>query len=355
MVEKIQTILICKLKFYGDMLLMTPVIASLQQRYPQAKIDILLYKDTKAILAADPRINKFYLIEKKVNTFKKIRNFLSVRSALKKNKYDLIINLTEQWPIGFLIFSLGRPSIAFKREKSVWNRLFSVVTPLEGTHIVEQNLSILQGVGISGNGMLKKISLFYRETDYQSLFVIDPNFNNGNYIVIQPTARQPFKCWDDDKFSQVIDYLMQRGLQVILTCGPAESELQKINNIARLCQENPNVLFAGKTSFLQLAALIDHAILYIGVDSAPMHMAAALDTPQVCLFGATSYRQWRPWSDKASLIWAGDYHTMPERQDLDRTKKYLSWIPVQAVIEAAESLINQECMHNNDGKEIDGE
>ncbi|MEG0253238.1 MAG: hypothetical protein RR667_04035, partial [Muribaculaceae bacterium] len=65
MFDTIDNILICKLKFYGDVLLITPVIESIQARYPNAKIDLLLYKDTKAILAANDSINNFYLIEKK--------------------------------------------------------------------------------------------------------------------------------------------------------------------------------------------------------------------------------------------------------------------------------------------------
>lgn len=334
MPDKINRILICKLKFYGDMLLTTPVIATLRHVYPQAKIDVLLYKDTKAILAADPDINAFYLIEKKAGLLKTVGNFLSVKKQLKNNKYDLIVNLTEQWPIALLVSSLHRYSIAFERGKPSWDRLFSHVVPPTGTHIVEQNLSILTGIGIAEKDWVKKLSLYYTENDRQSLLRIEPALNDKPYVVIQPTARQYFKCWDDDKFAAVIDYLSQRGLRVILTCGPLQSELQQVNNIAKLCTHKPDLQFAGKTSFLQLAALIDGAALYVGVDSAPMHMAAALQTPQVCLFGATNHQQWRPWSDKAELIWAGDYHEMPNRDALDRSKKYLSWIPASAVTEA---------------------
>jgi heptosyltransferase-3 len=64
MFEKIDRVLICKLKFYGDVLLTTPVIASIRARYPHAKIDLLLYKDTKAILAAHKDINNFISLRK---------------------------------------------------------------------------------------------------------------------------------------------------------------------------------------------------------------------------------------------------------------------------------------------------
>lgn len=341
--RKIERILICKLKFYGDVLLITPVITSIQERYPDAKIDLLLYKDTKSILAADDRINAFYLLEKKKGFLTTVKNYISILQQLKKNNYDLIINLTEQWPIGALIASLRRPSIAFERGKKAWNRLFTQVTPAVGTHIVEQNLSILKGIGFRDSELIKEMSLYYREDDYQYLLSHSPALPTQRYVVIQPTARQAFKCWDDDKFASVIDNLHQRGLHVYLTCGPAANEQQQVKYIAELCEQPPDLTLAGKTTFLQLAALIDNATLYIGVDSAPMHMAAALRTPQVCLFGATNYQQWKPWSDKAAVIWAGHYHEMPSRNDLDRSKKYLKWIPVQAVIDAIDTIL-----HDND-------
>lgn len=340
MFDKINRVLICKLKFYGDVLLITPVIASIQARYPNAKIDLLLYKDTKAILAANKGINNFYLIEKKKGLLATAKNYMSVRQQLKKNHYDLIVNLTEQWPIGALVASLHRPSIAFERDKKLWNNLFSRVTPFTGTHIVEQNLSILKGIGFDDTELKKEMSLCYRQEDYQHLISQLPALPSQKYVVIQPTARQAFKCWDDDKFAHVIDHLHQRGLHVYLTCGPASGELQQVKRIAELCQASPDLTLAGKTTFLQLAALIDHAVLYVGVDSAPMHMAAALGTPQVCLFGATNYQQWKPWSDKAVLIWAGDYHSMPSRNELDRSKKYLTWIPEQAVIDAIDTVLH---------------
>lgn len=346
MIENVERILICKLKFYGDVLLITPIIESLKSRYPTAKIDLLLYKETKSIVAADPRINAFYLVEKKTPVSATIKNILSLRHALKKNRYDLIINLSDQWSIALLIASLGRRSLSYQRHSRLWNRLFTQVIPAQGEHVVEQNLSILAGLDFKPDELKKNMRLFYHEADYQSLVAQAPELITRRYVVIQPTSRQIFKCWADDKFAATIDHLHQRGLDVYLTCGPAQSERDQVNNIAALCQTAPDLRFAGKTSFLQLAALIDHAILYIGVDSAPMHMAAALGTPQVCLFGATKVSQWRPWSDCAEVLWAGDYHPMPERKDLDRSQRYPTWIPTQAVNAAIDRLLNpnHECV-----------
>lgn len=350
MTENVKRILICKLKFYGDVLLITPVIASLRARYPDAKIDLLLYKDTQAILAADSRVNQFYLVEKKAGLLNTIKNYCSLHAQLKENQYDLVINLTAQWSIALLIASLSRHSVSIKRGKPRWDKLFTQVTDAEGTHVVEQNLSILKGLGFNDSELKKEMLLSYRSSDWQALLTQVPALESQRYVVIQPTSRQAFKCWDDDKFAEVIDHLHQKGLRVYLTCGPAAEEQQQVQHIASLCKTAPDLTFAGRTTFLQLAALIDHATLYIGVDSAPMHMAAALDKPQVSLFGATKPLQWRPWSDKATVVWAGDYHPMPERKDLDRSQKYLTWIPVQAVNEAVDRLLCNEEETVIDGK-----
>lgn len=73
------------------------------------------------------------------------------------------------------------------------------------------------------------------------------------YVVIQPTARQLFKCWDNDKFSQVIDAVQRRGYQVVLTSGPAADEMACVDAIARGCETKPVTGLAGKLAFLNWA------------------------------------------------------------------------------------------------------
>lgn len=162
---------------------------------------------------------------------------------------------------------------------------------------------------------------------------------HSSYVVIQPTARQKFKCWDDEKFAEVIDNLQSRGYRVILTSGPSKDDLTCVANIAQQCRQSPVTEFAGKTTFSELGALISHAALFIGVDSAPMHIAAALETPIICLFGATDHQYWKPWSKNVIQIWAGNYEKMPERHERDRNKKYLSIIPAKDIIAATKKML----------------
>lgn len=337
-------ILIVKLRFHGDMLLTTPLISSLKACYPAAKIDVLLYQDTSPILSRHPDIHRLYGLKRKTATpLEKIKDFLTVRQALVQNKYDLIVNLADQWPIALLIKSLGCPnSLSINRggaRQGLWASCFTQCIDPQGEHIVEQNLSMLTALGIPEAKQLKPLSLRYAAEDAERVFAAAPALREQPYVVIQPTARQLFKCWDNDKFALVIDHLKEKGLEVVLTCGPSPEDVAVVNDIHAQCRHQPIITLAGKTHFLELAALIDRAVLYIGVDSAPMHMAAALNTPVVCLFGPTDHRRWRPWSANSTVIWAGNYQPMPERANLDRSQKYLSSIPAQDVIQAVDARL----------------
>ncbi|WP_212768756.1 lipopolysaccharide core heptosyltransferase RfaQ [Pectobacterium versatile] len=337
-------ILVVKLRYHGDMLLTTPLISTLKANYPDAKIDVFLYQDTMPILSANPEIHQLYGLKRKTATsLEKIKDFAAIQKTLKKNNYDLIVNLADQWPIALLVKSLGCHSIALNRgdnlKGKIWRSFFSTCVSAKGTHIVEQNRSVLSPLNLQPTAQRDRMSLYYREEDTDRMFSISPQLREQAYIVIQPTARQSFKCWDNDKFATVIDDLKVRGIEVVLTCGPSQDDLHVVQDIHALCTHKPNITFAGKTSFLELAALIDRAQLYLGVDSAPMHMAAALDTPVVCLFGPTDHRKWRPWTDHSIVIWAGDYQPMPDRKYLDRNQKYLSCIPPQDVIQAVNRLL----------------
>lgn len=331
------------MRFHGDMLLTTPVISTLKRSYPDAKIDVLLHQDTLSILSENQEINALYgVINKKAGTGKQIKNFISLVKTLRNNHYDLIINLADQWISAVLTKLLPAPmKLAHDfshRQYSLWRNTFTHVTPPEGEHVVEWNLSILKPLKLTERCLATTMGYHPKHWQHikkqlKTLGVTD------NYIVIQPTARQEFKCWDEEKFSTVIDRLQQRGYPVVLTSGPSEEDLLYIEKIVAICQTTPITAFAGKTSFPELAALIDHAALFIGVDSAPMHIAAAVKTPIICLFGATDHKFWRPWSDNVILFWAGEYQLMPDRNDLDRNRRYLSCIPADDIIHATEKML----------------
>ncbi|HFZ8994769.1 TPA: lipopolysaccharide core heptosyltransferase RfaQ [Citrobacter freundii] len=348
MLKKNPKILIIKLKFQGDVLLTTPVISTLKKHYPDSNIDILVYNSTKQMICENDQLNNIYGMEdRKSSLLKKIINSYVLVKKFRNNNYDIIINLSSQIILGLFLrmipaglkigFNYGRNSSRY------WVNSYNKTLDDAGEHIVEQNLSILKLLGI--NDVIPYTSMPYKKLHWTNLSRKMKELGiTDRYVIIQPTARQEFKCWDEEKFSQVIDHLIDKGLDVILTSGPGKEDKAIISKIETHCKHHPVTYFAGKTSFPELAALIDHAQLFIGVDSAPGHIAAAVDTPVVSLFGATKYKFWHPWTDKLELIWAGNYQAMPNRKSLNRNVRYMSCIPAEDVISAADrALKNYPC------------
>jgi len=121
--------------------------------------------------------------------------------------------------------------------------------------------------------------------------------NIDQFVHIHPVSRWMFKCWEDDRMASIIDYLQQdKGLKVIITGAPVKKELDRIDKILELCKTNP-INLSGALTLKHLACLSSKAKLFFGVDTAPMHMAAATNTPVIALFGASFPVIWGPWNN----------------------------------------------------------
>ncbi|GHM21413.1 hypothetical protein ECZU43_54710 [Escherichia coli] len=222
------------------------------------------------------------------------------------------------------------------RQSAFWRNSFTHLVPLQGGNVVESNLSVLTPLGLES--LVKQTTMSYPPANWKRMRRERSRWCWTKLCGYQPTARQIFKCWDNAKFSAVIDALHARGYEVVLTSGPDKDDLACVNE-AQGCQTPPVTALAGKVTFPELGALIDHAQLFIGVDSAPAHIAAAVNTPLISLFGATDHIFWRPWSNNMIQFWAGDYREMPTRDQRDRNEMYLSVIPAADVIAAVDKLL----------------
>lgn len=345
-------ILLIKLRHHGDMLLTTPVINALRQRYPQANIDVLLYQETRPMLQANPDIRQLHVIDRKwkqEGARKKLAHEWALLKRVRASRYDVVINLADQWRSAIITLFSGAPvRIGFdykKRDNAFWRLCHThrVSTAEHGKlHTVEQNLSALAPLGILARDTVA--SMHYEADDWPQTAALLAGLDvSDSFIVIQPTSRWIFKCWDDEKVAAVIDRLARADRKIVLTAAPDKNELAMIDNILAHCKTPHVVSVAGKLSLTKLAALIDHAVLFIGVDSAPMHMAAALDTPCLALFGPTKLQHWRPWGFNNRVIWAGDYGPLPAPDSIDTKtqQRYLTTIPVEDVLVAARKLLNE--------------
>ncbi|VEA69303.1 Lipopolysaccharide core heptosyltransferase rfaQ [Serratia plymuthica] len=346
----IQRILIVKLRHHGDMLLTTPVINTLRQNYPQAQIDVLLYKETQDMLASHPALSNIFVIDrqwKKQGTKAHLRHELNLIRQLKGQGYDLVVNLADQWRSAIIARLTGaRIRLGFdfpKRRGFLWRHCHTHLVPVSDharLHTVEQNLSLLQPLGLPT--LNQQVTMSYPPQDWQTCEqLLRQRGITGDYIVVQPTSRWFFKCWSEEKMAAAISALQADGHRLVITSGPDTKEREMVERILALCPPQGVVSLAGQLTLRQLAALIDHAKLFIGVDSVPMHMAAALQTPCIALFGPSKLVFWRPWQINGCVIWAGDFGTLPDPDAINTgtDERYLELIPTDAVIAAARSRL----------------
>ncbi|MDR3348897.1 MAG: putative lipopolysaccharide heptosyltransferase III [Acidaminococcales bacterium] len=343
--EKVRHILLIKLMHFGDVLLATPVLSTLKMNYPHALVDVLVYGGTDDVLAANGAANNIWRVDrglKRKGLKAQIAGEKALFDKVRSTRYDIIINLSDRWR-GGLYCRLLKPafSIGFnegRRSRLLWGACHAVLVDRINhgeQHTVLNDLSVLAPLRLKQRS--EEVVMAYRPADLEHFETISRRENLGGYVLIQPTARWAFKTWSTAGFSQLIDYLNARGQTVVLTAGKAENEIAMVKEIIAGCAEGAKIVnLAGQLTLTQLAVFIEKAELFLGVDSVPMHIAAALKTPMVVLFGPSNLKQWYPWQAEHTLLWAGDYRSLPRVGEVDTNtnERYLYAIPAKDVIEA---------------------
>ncbi|MDR2016265.1 MAG: putative lipopolysaccharide heptosyltransferase III [Burkholderiales bacterium] len=350
-----QRVLLIKLRHHGDVLLTTPLIRALHHAYPDVEVDALIYRETEDMLRHNPQVVQRWLIDrnwKKEGVRIQVGCEWRLWRALKARRYDLLIHLTESWRGAALARSLGtKRSVAFdypRRDNSFWRCSFTDLVPLPGEpcHNAALQLSTLMALGLTPKGEDFPLSLSVDETA-RTVFLDTlrrTGWQGEPYLLIHPGARWFFKCWEDASFSALIDALIARGHTIVLTGAPDAREMAMAANILAYLKNKVRVYsLVGQLSLAELAAAIGGAQLFIGVDSVPMHMAAALQIPGVTLFGPSKVHEWSPWQAPITVLKASDWTTLPHPDSIDTatTTRYLAAIPVEAVLEAVLARISR--------------
>ncbi len=180
--------------------------------------------------------------------------------------------------------------------------------------MVEQNLEALRALGIEPRQ--PRLQFFWNGAVEAgiSTWLKDKGLTPGEFVVMHPGAGWRFKCWTPTGYARVIEALMEDWrLPVVLTGSRAAHEQDLLREILAECRAQPLNL-AGRLTFKELGALIAKARFFFGMDSAPMHLAAAVETPAVALFGPSGAFNWRPWGE-GHLVMQKDWECVPCGRD----------------------------------------
>lgn len=275
-------ILVIVLRRLGDVLLTTPLIRSLRRAWPDATIDALVFADTTEILEGNPDLNDVVTMP----TRPTMGQGLALALQLWK-RYDLAVSTQCGDRPTFFAAVAGRVRIG-PFEANRGGRLKRLayrrsVPYAAGVHRVEEILRLADLLGIAREPEL----VCPRAADCDDVPL-------GPYAVIHAAPMFRYKQWTKNGWRELAAALTARGLSVIATGGPAQSEREYLDDVWSGIS-TPVCRLDGRLNWPQLAGLLANACIYIGPDTSLTHLAAASGCPTVALYGPTDPRLWGPW------------------------------------------------------------
>ena len=342
-------ILCIKLKHIGDVLLMTPAIRALRHAWPDSAISALVPRSTIEVLAGNPDLTQILPFDREAGMGEDWR----MLQALRREAPDLVLEMGQgdrEAVLGWL--SGARQRVGYEPGQSGgWRRaLLTHVVPWNGAqHIIETNLDLVRACGIRADAsqpvLVVRPEMRTRMTarlQSAGLSASEP------LVVVHPVSRWLFKAWPEESCAAVIARLVRQArVAVALTSGPGQAEMQAANRILARAQGAAGgeaiLNLIGQTSLPELAAVLERAALFLGVDSAPMHMAAALGVQVVALFGPSGEVSWGPWGHGHVVI-TSPYLCRPCGQDGccgSKRSDCLETISAQMVWRAAEPVLGR--------------
>jgi predicted lipopolysaccharide heptosyltransferase III len=283
-------ILVIKLRAIGDVILATPVLENLRQAFPQARIDFLIEKPGAPIVTGHPAVHDVLVLDRH-----KWGASLALIWHLRRQNYDAVFDLFGN-PRSALLTRLSRAEVRVGFRFRGRRHAYTVKVEPRGdrVHEVEFNLDALRALRIPivtrqlhvavDSSSEDYAARFWRENGLQDRLVIGLNASGGWYT----------KRWPLESFAQLGDRLgRELGAVVLLIWGPGEFD--EVQSIARMMHQPP--LLAPQTNLKQLAALLSRLTLLVSNDSGPLHLAAAMGTPVVGIYGPTRPDLQGPWGE----------------------------------------------------------
>ena len=291
----VQRVLLVRLRSIGDTVLATPCLYALKRFVPRAQVDMVLEDWVAPLLSGFEHVDSIITLQRKSTTSR-----ARVARQVRANRYDVVYNLHggttatlltrasgAKHRVGYADYQYSRlhqhqaPSSA-----SLWGR--------PKTHSVEQQLALLGWTGVPVTDRpATRLAITADASDAVSARLKSNDLNEDtDFVLIHPMAAFDTKQWATEKFARIIEMLAAQGLKsVVIT---AESDAATVGQL----KQEASVSFTAFTnlSLPEVTALAARARLFVGNDSGIAHIAAAVATPAVVIFGSSNVDHWRPWA-----------------------------------------------------------
>lgn len=296
-----RNILVIKLRYLGDVLLATPTLEALKAAYPSAGLTVVVNRGTEAMLAGNPHVDEVLPLERGAI----LAQWRFLRE-LRRRRFDVVIDLTDADRSAWLSWMTGAPvRIGFNDEGRLRGRCYTVVVRGEpGSHRIERDLASLAPLNVVADRKTPRLRLAPEEERRAADLLTRQGIDGKKPLaLLQPGARYWFKAWPWERFAALADRLAEaHGYQVLI--GGSRQEFDLAERICGTAASRP-INLAGQTDMRIYAAVLKRASLFVGNDSGAMHVAAAVGTPLVALFGPSDPKEWGPRGGAAAVLYKG--------------------------------------------------
>lgn len=342
--KQYRRILIIRTDRIGDVLLSTPVIYALRQKFPHAFISIMVAPYALDIVEDNLYLDEVIIYDKDGKHKSWWRSFKFSR-RLKKKKFDLAIILHPTNRMHLVTFLAGIPQrLGYNRKLGFLLNLRKKHTKQEGSrHEAEYNLDLLSDLGIIGNPQDLFMPIRRESEQYvEELFRKEGIRKIDKILAINPGSSCPSKIWPQENFVQVAEKLSGLyNFKILILAGPKEMYLA--DKLAREIKAKV-INLAGKTSISQLASILKRCTLFISNDSGPVHVASALGTPVISIFGRNqaglSPRRWGPLGKHGKYLHKDAGCIQCLAHNCKKEFACLKAISVDDVVKAAEDILS---------------
>ena len=347
-------ILIVKTSAIGDVTHTLPALNCLRRKYPKARITWLVEEAAADLIKGHQALDRV-LISKRKKWFKELRHGNHLRALkkiinfikeLRQVKFDLIIDFQGLLKSGVLVgLARGGQKVGFGRGMQhaecsyifLNKRLPAVDMDI---HALDRELLLLAGIGVECNKIKFNVPVTDLELNQAEELLAGAELDSRPLVAVNPQTKWPTKLWDNKKFALVADQLAE-DCQLFFTGGPDDRTI-----IAEIqaAMKAKSLNLAGKSTLKTLAALYRKADLVISTDTGPMHIAAAVNTPVVALFGPTAPWRTGPYGDQHQVLRTGVscspcFKKICPLENRAEQKKCMHKITVDQVVDAVNKIV----------------
>ncbi len=297
-------LLFIKPKHIGDSLLLTPTLTAVQAAYPEAEVWVVVRRGSEGVLAGCPAVSRLLTtapaevaLRSPTAWLGDLRLCLQLRRQTFDHAFELSDGDRGRWLAGMSGAPRRTANVAGAPLNWWWRRRFNSFSSFRWheAHAVEKDYFTVHDA-LPLPSVVPPIAFARERTEDWA-----PAAGWRDFVVLHPGTRWQRKRWPLERWVAVARGLAETFPRLVISAGPDPDEVRDAAELERALAGRA-VSTAGRLNWSQLAGLLYRARLFVGVDTAAMHLAAACQTPTAALFGPSDERIWHPWQVRHELV-----------------------------------------------------